>query len=291
MTQSRQPCRHSIELTDRLRWYAHQMARSDAADCGLLVIRPVEQPGGKPAPDWAMNGLARCVRSHIRRSDAIETDGGRALVIILPGATMSGAHAVFVRMRDLLSAAHPGADGSIIVAAGYASAPRAALYMDQMGALFERAWQPRALLSVNLIGRKPELEPSSFRTSSGDAVLGEADDDLAAGMATLKLLRPHRSVMSESLSLRDYALLVGVPCVTMPERLPMNCRGAIAPALARELGAVAIGRSGNTLTVAMRDPRDLAAIMRLRSATGLSIFPVLAEGEELSRALDVLSGV
>jgi hypothetical protein len=39
------------------------------------------------------------------------------------------------------------------------------------------------------------------------------------------------------------------------------------------------------LTVAMHDPRDIAAVTRLSAVTGLTIFPVLAAPDELERAL------
>jgi hypothetical protein len=43
------------------------------------------------------------------------------------------------------------------------------------------------------------------------------------------------------------------------------------------------------LTVAMHDPCDTSAVRRLGTATGLTIFPVLAASDELERALRQLA--
>jgi hypothetical protein len=76
--------------------------------------------------------------------------------------------------------------------------------------------------------------------------------------------------------------------VRLPPRLPASARRALSPELARELRAVAIGRARDTLTVAMDDPADAAAVLRLRASTGLAIFPVLATAEEIEHALGQL---
>ncbi len=46
-----------------------------------------------------------------------------------------------------------------------------------------------------------------------------------------------------------------------------------------------VGRTRGILTVAMHDPTDRGAIGRLASASGLTIFPVLANQRDLARTL------
>lgn len=89
--------------------------------------------------------------------------------------------------------------------------------------------------------------------------------------------------------MRERALALGVPYVELPSHVSSACRRAVAPALARELRVVPIGRTRGTLTVAMGDPADSAAVQRLGVETGLSIFPVLASPDALNRALSQLA--
>jgi len=287
MTRSTQRSGCSVELTDRLRWYVHQASRTGSAHCAMLVLRPVESPEKSAVPGWAMSGLAARLRSHIRHGDAIETDGTRALVVILPGASLQGAHAVFMRVRELLSTTPAESDGVMVAAIGYASAARSALEADAVDTLLQAACQPRTLLTVSLTRPLSELTHSApLATRSDHELLPEPERGVSR--ATLQLVRSIHTPDDVTTTLRDSARALGVPFVRLPARLPVNCRDMITVDLARELCAVAIGRSGNTLTVAMRDPRDAAAVLRLRAATGLAIFPVLADGDDLVRVIDEL---
>ena len=62
---------------------------------------------------------------------------------------------------------------------------------------------------------------------------------------------------------------------------------ALIPAgLARELGAAPVGRHGQTLHVAMRDPFDTGTLARIRGQTGLDVQPVLADEHSLWRFVE-----
>jgi len=100
----------------------------------------------------------------------------------------------------------------------------------------------------------------------------------------LRLVRPAMDDVEYG-DLRARAQALGVPYIRPPARIPPACRRALPPGLARALRAVPIGRTRHALTVAMDDPRNAAAILRLRAATGLAIFPVLAPAAEIERAL------
>jgi hypothetical protein len=107
----------------------------------------------------------------------------------------------------------------------------------------------------------------------------------------LWLLPAERPGSPEDEELRAKARSLGVPYVTIPARLPAACRRAVPAGLAHELRAVPIGRTRGMLTVAMHDPRDIAAVTRLSAETGLTIFPVLAAPDELERALRHLAAM
>lgn len=79
---------------------------------------------------------------------------------------------------------------------------------------------------------------------------------------------------------------LGVPYLSLlPRKVPPRLQQVVDAKLAHELHCYPIGRERNILTVAMRDPQDHQALERLRQATGLRIFPVLAHPEALENAL------
>ncbi len=82
---------------------------------------------------------------------------------------------------------------------------------------------------------------------------------------------------------------LGIPYLTLlPHKMPAGVQRLVNPSLAQELRCFPIGRERNTLTVAMQDPQDNAALDRLHQETGLCIFPVLAHPQALQHALEQL---
>jgi hypothetical protein len=104
----------------------------------------------------------------------------------------------------------------------------------------------------------------------------------------LRLIRGSKPRYSEE-TMRQHAQALGVPFLRLPRRLSGVGWHGISAALAHELRAVPVGCSRHVLTVAMDNPRDVAAVLRLRAITGLAIFPVLALPEELDRALEQIA--
>lgn len=89
--------------------------------------------------------------------------------------------------------------------------------------------------------------------------------------------------------LHALARKLGIPYLTLlPHKLPSGVQRLVNPSLAQELRCFPIGRERNTLTVAMQDPQDNAALDRLHEETGLLIFPVLAHPQILQLALEQL---
>ena len=89
--------------------------------------------------------------------------------------------------------------------------------------------------------------------------------------------------------LHALARKLGIPYLTLlPHKLPTGVQRLVNPSLAQELRCFPIGRERNTLTVAMQNPQDNAALDRLHEETGLLIFPVLAHPGALQLALEQL---
>ena len=93
----------------------------------------------------------------------------------------------------------------------------------------------------------------------------------------------------EDAELPALARKLGIPYLTLlPHKLPACVQSLVNPSLAQELRCFPIGRERNTLTVAMQNPQDNAALDRLHEETGLFIFPVLAHPGALQLALEQL---
>ena len=73
----------------------------------------------------------------------------------------------------------------------------------------------------------------------------------------------------------------GTPFMRLPQAVPQRLKHFIPYPLALELRCVPVGRDAHCLTVAMVDPVDAKTIARLQTATGMTIFPVSCDLEEL----------
>jgi hypothetical protein len=71
------------------------------------------------------------------------------------------------------------------------------------------------------------------------------------------------------------------PFMNLPTTLPTRLRNLIPYSLATELLCVPVGRDHHYLTVAMADPTNNTQLQRLQATTGLTIFPVSCNLEEL----------
>ena len=75
--------------------------------------------------------------------------------------------------------------------------------------------------------------------------------------------------------------------VTLPAEVPDRSVLALVPPLvARGIGAAPVYRNGATLRVAMRDPLDADALLRLRAQTGMDVEPLLADEHSLWHFLE-----
>jgi twitching motility protein PilT len=75
------------------------------------------------------------------------------------------------------------------------------------------------------------------------------------------------------------------------EPIPAILAGMLPVAMCQRLRAVAVGMSGNELTVAMENPTDQEAVQSIAGETGWVVRPVLAASSDVSLAIEVLYGV
>jgi hypothetical protein len=277
-----------------------------------------------PAP-MNVTLVARQVRLLVRETDEVYVDGNNCVVAILPGTRQHGGQIVMKRVADALSGpdvpatTSPGAAGRrphdtpLRLAIGCGEVARRDLDAPERIALaLERAWQPQATIAPFMHLRRmttPPLASQAMRTpylpqprrritsrplggvSSrplDNARTIPAKRDGIRHRPRLRVIRGGLPPHSEEAA-RKRAQALGVPFLRLPRRLPHAGWYGISAELAQELRAVPVGCSQRVLTVAMDNPHDTGAVLRLRAATGLTIFPVLALPEELDRALDQIA--
>ena len=68
----------------------------------------------------------------------------------------------------------------------------------------------------------------------------------------------------------------------VPKVLPPRLTRLLPRALAHELRCVPVGRSSRSLTVAMADPTNADSVQRLQDVTGMTIFPVSCDEDDLN---------
>jgi Type II secretion system (T2SS), protein E, N-terminal domain len=276
----------------------------DTLACALLVMRPGERaPASEedaPLPPSALARLTERIRMRIRGTDQVITEPGfGSLAIILHDAGSADARAVVGRLCAALESGTtiPGFyPPETRLSVGYS--PAGSLTPQDSARVVRAAWRMRRLITVDTSEsslpstRWPALDAARITPPDASVTLTEHSERRASIVA---LKHEPREVVGvearpDSDALRAAARALGVPYALIPRRLPAACRRAIAPELARSLRAVPIGRTRGVLTVAMQNPRDTCTVQRLHGATGLTVFPVLADADEIERALAQLAG-
>lgn len=73
----------------------------------------------------------------------------------------------------------------------------------------------------------------------------------------------------------------------VPKILPTRLTRLLPHTLACELHCIPVGRSSHGLTVAMADPTNTDSVQRLEAVTGMTIFPVSCDEDDLNVFLTV----
>lgn len=293
-------------LSHRLQWHASQSLRRGIR-CSVIVLQPMaigarsDRALGETYDEAGPLGeVAQRLRAMLRRTDVVEVDPAVGIGVLLSDADESGTMVVHGRiMRELSQRpsgrTRQGAIEDMRFAIGHASAELsdAATLGAVVRELVCVASAPDVWMCVPVV--RPTRRVVERRRASAacgvprEGRLGRVGRGRPPRQADLRLLGAEMGAGGTSNSgesLRRQADEQGVPCVRIPSDLPATLRRMLSPELARELGAVPIGRTRGVLTVAMRDSADLCALQRLATATGLTIFPVLASPEDLARALN-----
>jgi len=101
--------------------------------------------------------------------------------------------------------------------------------------------------------------------------------------------------VTERALLLDLAQYLGVPCIRVEARtIPKEALRTLPEKLIRARRVIPLAITGDErqgpLVVAMRDPRDLAALDDVRFAAGLPVQPVLASEKEIDQAIEAHFG-
>jgi hypothetical protein len=303
-------------------------ACAEDARCTLLIVRPLAATSGnvmkRAAPgagDLAL--LARRLHVLVRDTDEIHVDVERGIAIVLHDTGIRGGHVVMDRLAEALDASalpRPGAfapgrrqNAPWKLAMGCSEVTRLDLTApERLTQVVARAWRSQQTIAPSLPLRRVTIPPAVARdlavrftypprqrTTSAPLIGASArspekarSTPLIQGQTRrtprLRLIRGGKPRCSEE-TMRQRAQALGVPFLRLPRRLSGAGWHGISVELAHELRAVPVGCSRHVLTVAMDNPRDVAAVLRLRAITGLAIFPVLALPEELDRALEQIA--
>jgi len=106
---------------------------------------------------------------------------------------------------------------------------------------------------------------------------------------TTQLWHTSPTPMQETASKEEHSQPVkaqtGFPFMNLPSTIPARLQQLIPHSLATELRCVPVGRNHHCLTVAMAEPTNHEYVQRLHHVTGLTIFPVSCDLQELSTLL------
>lgn len=162
----------------------------------------------------------------------------------------------------------------------------------------ERLWEA-LLWSVHNTNESEILRPcsmaigySAFPTPQRDAercLIAASEARLHFNVQQEKATRKTQTQQQKDSELPALARKLGIPYLSLLPRKPSaKVQRLLRPELAHELHCFPLGKERDTLTVAMLDPQDNNALMRLRQETGLHIYPVLTHPHELQSALEQL---
>ena len=207
------------------------------------------------------------VRRTIRSSDHILVHTGASIAIILPDVDQEGSQALLERVYYTIKLLQPETvipplkrETDIIL--GIGSYPKPGASLEDL------------LYQTGFIASRIILRP---------AVTTQLHGTRSIGLVEVNLYNRNQDKENDSLVA---ARNRGIPYMQLPARLPLRLKHLIPYTLACELRCAPVGRDHNRLTVAMAFPADTQVIDRLRSTTGMTIFPVACEAKALDDLLE-----
>lgn len=199
-------------------------------------------------------------RTLVRKSDIVFWHK-QTLYFLLLGATLQGGEIVQTRLWDaLLWRIHNTSDIELLrpkrMTIGHSAYPQP--YDDEM----------QCILAACQEQHRFEAQTEKTARKVGTYVQKQQDKDNELPALARKLGVPYLSLL--------------------PRKSAQQIQQLVNLKLAQELHCYPLGRERGILTVAIADPQDRSVLDRLHKATGLHIFPVLANPQELQTALDQL---
>jgi hypothetical protein len=219
------------------------------------------------APASLLEQILLNVCRTIRSSDHILVHTGASIVIILPDVDQEGAQALLERVYHSINLLQPETvipplKRETDITLGIGSYPKPGASLEDL------------LYQTGFIASRIILRP---------AVTTQLHGTRSIGLVEVNLYNRDQDEENHSLVAARNS---GIPYMQLPARLPLRLKHLIPYALACELRCAPVGRDHNRLTVAMVFPTDTLAIDRLRSTTGMTIFPVACEANALDDLLE-----
>jgi len=207
------------------------------------------------------------VRRTIRSSDHILVHVGASIAIMLPDVDHEGSQTLIERVYHSINLLQPETiipplKRETVIALGIGSYPKPGSSLEEL------------LYQTGFIASRIILRP---------AVMTQLHSIRSIGLVEVKLHDRNQDEENNSLVAARNS---GIPFMQLPARVSTRLKHLIPHALACELRCVPVGRDHNRLTVAMAFPTDTQAIDRLRSTTGMTIFPVACEAQALDDLLE-----
>jgi len=202
------------------------------------------------APPGLLEQVMANVNRVMRIDDRVLTQEHVGAAIILPDVDQQGAQGIVERMYQSISLLQaetviPPLTLDITILLGTGTYPTAGPSVEQL------------LYHTSLTARRITLRPA-----------------LTTHLWDTAFLLNHEDA-------QENTGLPGIPFMRLPQTVPHRLKHFIPYPLALELRCVPVGRDTHCLTVAMVDPTNTENVARLRTATGMTIFPVSCDLEEL----------
>ncbi len=208
------------------------------------------------------------MRRTIRSSDHILVHAGACIAMLLPDVDQEGSHALLDRVYHSINLLQPETvipplKRETEIALGIGSYPEQGTSLEEL------------LYQTGFIASRITLRP---------AVTTQLHAIGSIGSGELNLYACNQDAENDSFVAARNS---GIPFMQLPARLSSRLKHLIPYALACELRCAPVGRDHNRLTVAMASPSDTGAIDRLRSVTGMTIYPVACEAQALDALLEL----
>lgn len=231
------------------------------------------------APESILEQVLMNVRRAIRSDDLLLAHAGTGAALLFPEVDRNGMYVILERVFrnvNLLQAETllPPLRYETDILLGVGSYPEPGPSLEQL------------LYHLSLPARRLTLRPAitvPFRERVGaDASVWPEDEDQQRHLASTSQA-PEERGRGEAMASKSKTH--HVPFMQLPARLSGQLKHFIPHALASELRCAPVGRDHQHLTVAMADPTDEQAILRLKETTGMIIFPVSCDEDALSELL------